>query len=54
MKKSPELQKALDEKKKQDADFAKSAEAQLDFVYDHSPYREKEYLRYPVFRVPVR
>ena len=54
LKKSPELQKALDEKKKQDADFAKSAEAQLDFVYDHSPHREKEYLRYPVFRVPVR
>ncbi|GAB3165555.1 M14 family metallopeptidase [Telluribacter humicola] len=54
LKESPELQKALAEKKKQDADFAKSAEAQLDFIYDHSPHREKEYLRYPVFRVPAR
>ncbi|HEV7349962.1 M14 family metallopeptidase [Telluribacter sp.] len=54
LKKSPDLQKALEEKKKQDATFANSAEAQLEFIYENSPYREKEYLRYPVFRIPVK
>ncbi|TDB64215.1 M14 family metallopeptidase [Arundinibacter roseus] len=51
LKKSPDLQKALQEKIATDAAFAKSAEAQLDFIYEHSAYREKEHLRYPVFRV---
>jgi hypothetical protein len=51
LKKSPELKAKLEEKKKSDPEFAKSGSAQLDFIYDNSPYREKEYLRYPVFRV---
>jgi hypothetical protein len=51
LSKSPELQKALDEKRKSDETFAKSGDAQLRFIYENSPYREKEYLRYPVFRV---
>ncbi|MCE6991663.1 M14 family metallopeptidase [Dyadobacter sp. CY323] len=49
--KSPELKKQLEDKKKADPEFAKNGNAQLDFIYDHSPYREKEYLRYPVFRL---
>ncbi|GGB99432.1 M14 family metallopeptidase [Dyadobacter sediminis] len=51
LEKSPELKKQLEEKRKSEPEFAKSANAQLEFIYDHSPYREKEYLRYPVFRL---
>ncbi|TLV01220.1 M14 family metallopeptidase [Dyadobacter luticola] len=46
-----ELKTQLEEKRKSDPEFAKNANAQLDFIYEHSPYREKEYLRYPVFRL---
>ncbi|MCF0060799.1 M14 family metallopeptidase [Dyadobacter chenwenxiniae] len=41
----------LADKRKSDPEFAKSSSAQLDFIYDNSPYREKEYMRYPVFRL---
>jgi hypothetical protein len=51
LEKSPELKARLEEKRKSDPEFAKSGSAQLDFIYENSPYREKEYLRYPVFRV---
>ena len=51
LKKDPQLKKQLEEKKKADPDFAKSAQAQLDFVYRHSPYMEPGYMRYPVFRI---
>jgi hypothetical protein len=51
LEKSPELKVRLEEKQKSDPEFAKSGSAQLDFIYENSPYREKEYLRYPVFRV---
>jgi hypothetical protein len=51
LSKSPDLQKQLEEKIKSDEAFAKSGDAQLRFIYENSPYREKEYLRYPVFRV---
>ncbi|MCE7066789.1 M14 family metallopeptidase [Dyadobacter sp. CY326] len=49
--KNPELKAKLEEKRKADPDFAKNGNAQLDFIYDNSPYREKEYMRYPVFRL---
>lgn len=48
---NPALQKMLDEKRKADADFAKSADAQLNFVYKNSPYYEPAHLRYPVYRL---
>jgi hypothetical protein len=51
LKKSPELRDKLDAKRKSDPEFAKSASAQLDFIYSNSAYSEKEYMRYPVFRV---
>lgn len=54
LRKHPELRNTLEEKKKQDADFAKNGRAQLDFVYRNSPYYEPEHMRYPVFRVPVK
>jgi hypothetical protein len=50
LKKDPSLKAALEEKRKQDPVFAKSAAAQLDFVYRHSSYMEPGYMRYPVYR----
>jgi hypothetical protein len=47
----PELRADLEEKKKADAKFAASANAQLDYVYKHSPYYEKSVLSYPVYRL---
>jgi hypothetical protein len=47
----PLLQKQLADKRNSDSTFAKSAGAQLNFVYQHSPYFEPDYLRYPVYRV---
>ncbi|GGM81128.1 hypothetical protein GCM10010967_11170 [Dyadobacter beijingensis] len=51
IKKSPELKAQLEEKRKGDPEFTKSGNAQLDFIYQHSDYAEKEYMRYPIFRV---
>lgn len=45
------LQEQLKQKRTTDSSFAKNGEAQLRFVYEHSPYAEPGYLRYPVFRV---
>ncbi|MBC7553737.1 MAG: hypothetical protein H7257_07140 [Taibaiella sp.] len=45
------LKMQLEAKRKTDTAFAKSAEAQLDFVYRHSRYMEPGYMRYPVYRV---
>lgn len=46
-----ELKTQLDAKKKDDAKFAASAAAQLDFVYKNSPFYEPAHLRYPVYRL---
>lgn len=51
LKKSPGLKAQLDEKRSNDPAFAKDGNAQLDFIYQHSVYSEKEFRRYPVFRV---
>lgn len=51
LKEHPELREKLDEKKRTDSVFSRSARAQLDFVYKNSPYYEPEHLRYPVYRV---
>ncbi len=47
----PELKKQMEDRKKIDPAFAGSSEAQLDFVYKHSPCYEPEHLRYPVYRL---
>lgn len=47
----PALRTQLEQKKKDDAKFAASAAAQLDFVYKNSPYYEPAHLRYPVFKI---
>lgn len=51
LKKQPELRQKLDDAKAKDPALAKSASAQLNFVYRNSPYFEKTYLRYPVARL---
>ncbi len=51
LKKDPALKAKLYKKKLEDTAFAKSAEAQLDFVYRNSSYFENSYLRYPIYRL---
>ena len=51
LKQHPEVREKLEEKRKADPAFAQNAEAQLEFVYRHSPYYEPAHLRYPVYRV---
>lgn len=51
LKKNPALRAELEEKRKTDPEFAKNANAQLDFVYRRSPYFEEGYMRYPVYRL---
>ncbi len=48
---NPELKQKLEAAKKENPDLAKSASAQLNWVYQHSDYYEKSYLRYPVARI---
>lgn len=51
LKQHPELQKKLEEQRAGDTAFAKSAEAQLNFVFKNSPYFEPDFNRYPVYRI---
>ena len=51
LKENPTLKKQLEQRRATDTLFAKSARAQLDFVYKNSPWAEPDYNRYPVFRV---
>lgn len=51
LKTDPGLQALLEQKKAADPAFAQDGKAQLNFVYQHSPYAEPDYLRYPVYRV---
>jgi hypothetical protein len=51
LKSHPEVKTKLEEKKKSDTALAKSAVAQLNFIYQHSPYYEPAHMRYPVYRV---
>lgn len=51
LKKNPELKTKLNQRIASDTTFAKSARAQLNFVYENSPWFEPVYLQYPVYRV---
>jgi len=51
LKKQPALREEFLEKKKNDAAFAASPQAQLDWVYKHSVYYEGTVNLYPVFRI---
>jgi Predicted carboxypeptidase len=47
----PLIKSKLEERKKTDTAFAKSAFAQLDFVFKNSPWYEPAHMQYPVYRV---
>lgn len=51
LQEDPALKQKLEEKKQQDSAFAQNHQAQLDFIYKHSPYYEKAHNRYPVYRL---
>ncbi len=48
---NPVLKTEFDLKKEYDSDFAKDSYAQLDFIYQHSKYAEKEFMHYPIYRI---
>ena len=48
LKKDPTLKLKLDAEKAKDPELAKSADAQLNWLYRNSPFYEKTYSRYPV------
>lgn len=51
IKNDPAFRTMLEQKKATDTSFAGNGRAQLNFVYQQSPYHEPDYLRYPVYRV---
>lgn len=51
LEENPDLKKELEAKKAEDEKFAKSARAQLDFIYKRSPHYEQTHNLYPVGRV---
>lgn len=51
LRNDPQLQRKLEEKKAADPQFAANSTQILDFIYQNSPYAEKAFLRYPVFRI---
>lgn len=52
LKKDIVLKNNFERKKKEDSDFAKNGKAQLDWIYQNSPYFETTYQRYPISRIP--
>jgi hypothetical protein len=52
LNKHPEIRNRLNEKKNSDSTFAKNGAAQLNFVFQNSPFFEPAFLQYPVYRVP--
>jgi hypothetical protein len=51
LKKNLDLKRKLDEKRLKEPDFARSGDAQLDFIYKNSPYYEVTHQLYPVGRI---
>jgi len=51
LKNNPDLKAKLDQRVAADTAFAKNGRAQLNFVYENSPWVEPDYLKYPVYRV---
>ena len=51
LEENPTLKQELETKKKTDKAFAENGGDQLYWVYKHSKYFEKEFMRYPVYRV---
>ena len=51
LKNNPDVKAKLNQRVATDTAFAKNGRAQLNFVYENSPWVEPEYLKYPVYRV---
>ena len=51
LKKDVGLKAAFESKKRSDTEFAENAKAQLNWIYERSPYYEESYKRYPVARI---
>ena len=51
LKNHPDVKTKLVQRRSSDSAFAKNGRAQLDFVFQNSPYFEPAYLEYPVYRV---
>ena len=47
----PQLRSELQERQRSDSIFARNGYQQLRFIYEHSPWSESTYMRYPVFRL---
>ncbi|MBI5856056.1 MAG: M14 family metallopeptidase [Sphingobacteriales bacterium] len=54
LKTNPDLMNKLETKRASDTAFTKDGRAQLNFVYQNSPFFENSYLRYPVYRLVLR
>lgn len=48
---NPDLKEAFEARRKQDSSFAASSRQQLSFIYQRSDHKEKEHMRYPIFRI---
>ena len=51
LKNNPAVKTKLEQRRATDTAFAKSGSAQLNFVFQSSPFYEPDHLRYPVYRV---
>jgi hypothetical protein len=51
IKTHPDIKSKLDQQRSTDTAFAKSGRAQLNFVYQNSPWFEPDYMKYPVYRI---
>lgn len=54
LEENPGLRQEFHNRKQIDPEFASDAEAQLNWIYKHSPYYEAAHLQYPVYRIPKR
>ncbi len=51
LQKHPEVKAKLEQRKATDSAFAKNGAAQLNFVFQNSPYYEPAHMQYPVYRI---
>lgn len=51
LKEHPELKAQLEKRKAEDSSFAINGQAQLNFIFQNSPYYEPAHMQYPVYRV---
>lgn len=51
LEENPEIRTELESKKRDDAAFAEDGPAQLRWVFERSPWKEKAHQQYPIFRI---